>query len=130
VRARQREKERAGWEGGGGGRNVIGMRNAEEEKEKEEEEEEWPGERNAHNAVISVFDLPISLWAYYVGTLSFSFDVRARALTCVGAGRLVLFHPHYYSVGRSRADSLLSPSRVGAEANLRESPLIYGWILF
>lgn len=52
------------------------MRNAEEE---EEEEEEWPGERNAHNAVISVFDLPISLWGYYVGTLSFSFDVYAHA---------------------------------------------------
>jgi len=53
------------------------MRNAKEE----EKEEEWPGERNAHNAVISVFDLPISLRGYYVGTLSFSFGVRARART-------------------------------------------------
>lgn len=54
------------------------MRNVEEE---EEEGEEWPGERNAHNAVISVFDLPISLWGYYVGTL-----YGARACVRVGEG--------------------------------------------
>lgn len=75
----ERERERRIKGERGSGENVIGMRNAEEEEEEEkEEEEEWPGERNAHNAVISVFDLPISLWGYYVGTLSFSFDVRAH----------------------------------------------------
>jgi len=59
ARACAREKEKDKDAGGGReGENVIGMRNAEKE---EEEEEEWPGERNAHNAVISVFDLPISL---------------------------------------------------------------------
>lgn len=67
--------------GSGGLESVIGMRNVEEEEEGEGEE--WPGERNAHNAVISVFDLPISLWGYYVGTL---YGARRRARACVRVG--------------------------------------------
>lgn len=76
---RERQREREERVGGGGLESVIGMRNVEEEEEGEGEE--WPGERNAHNAVISVFDLPISLWGYYVGTL-YGARRRARVRAC------------------------------------------------
>lgn len=84
MREREREmnikkNEREERVGGGGLESVIGMRNVEEEEEGEGEE--WPGERNAHNAVISVFDLPISLWGYYVGTL-YGARRRARVRAC------------------------------------------------
>jgi len=111
ARAHQRERERG--KDTYGGENIIGMCNVEKE-----EEEEWTGERNAHNAVISVFDLPISLWGYYVGTLSLPISLFLSLSLGVyvgymyaGEGRPVLFHPHYYSVGRSRADSSRGEAR-------------------
>lgn len=81
MKIKKNEREREERVGGGGLESVIGMRNVEEEEEGEGEE--WPGERNAHNAVISVFDLPISLWGYYVGTL---YGARRRARACVRVG--------------------------------------------
>lgn len=39
------------------------------EVEKKERKKKSGRKKNAHNAVISVFDLPISLWGYYMGSV-------------------------------------------------------------
>jgi len=74
--ARGREREREGGDaktvGRGRGRRALSVCATLRRRKEREKKEEEPGERNAHNAVISVFDLRISLWGYYVGTLSLS----------------------------------------------------------
>ncbi|KOX76403.1 hypothetical protein WN51_12084 [Melipona quadrifasciata] len=64
------EVEEEEEEGGGGGEESESEEEAKEEKEEEKKKKKKKKKKksgrkkNAHNAVISVFDLPISLWGY------------------------------------------------------------------
>ena len=54
---------------------------AKEKKKKKKKEKKSGRKKNAHNAVISVFDLPISLWGYYMGSRC-GHRLHTRSIQC------------------------------------------------